>query len=68
MVAADLPRVVATERFAWATTIGMVIVAVLSPMLGAIADYAGIKKKMMAATVALGVSATAALYLVGRGD
>jgi UMF1 family MFS transporter len=68
VVAADLPRVVATERFAWATTIGMVIVAVLSPMLGAIADYAGIKKKMMAATVALGVSATAALYLVGRGD
>ena len=68
VVAADLPRVVATERFAWATTIGMVIVAILSPILGAIADYAGVKKKMMAVTVALGVLVTACLYLVGRGD
>jgi UMF1 family MFS transporter len=68
VVAADLAPAVATERFAWATTIGMVIIAFLSPMLGAIADYAGIKKKMMAATVALGVTVTAALYLVGRGD
>ena len=68
VVAADLPRVVATERFAWATTIGMMVVAVLSPVLGAIADYAGIKKKMMAVTVALGVTVTAGLYLVGRGD
>ena len=68
VVAADLPRVVATERFAWATTIGMVIVALLSPVLGAIADYAGVKKKMMAVTVALGVLVTAGLFFVGRGD
>jgi MFS transporter, UMF1 family len=68
VVAADLPKVVATERFAWATTIGMVIVALLSPVLGAIADYAGLKKKMMAATVTLGVTVTAGLYFVGRGD
>jgi len=68
VVAAELPPAVATERFAWATTIGMVVVALLSPVLGAIADYAGIKKKMMAATVVLGVTVTAALYLVGRGD
>jgi MFS transporter, UMF1 family len=68
VVAADLPRPMATERFAWATTIGMVIVALMSPVLGAIADQAGIKKKMMAATVTLGVTVTAGLYFVGRGD
>jgi UMF1 family MFS transporter len=68
VVAADLAPVAATERFAWATTLSMVFVALLSPVLGAIADEAGIKKKMMAASVALGVSATAALYFVGRGD
>jgi UMF1 family MFS transporter len=68
VVAADLPRVVATERFAWATTIAMTIIAILSPVLGAIADYAGIKKKMMAASVLLGVTTTAGLYMVGRGD
>src|SRR5258706_5073110 len=43
VVAADLPRVLATERFAWATTIGMLIVALLSPVPGAITDYCGIK-------------------------
>jgi MFS transporter, UMF1 family len=68
VVAADMPRVAATERFAWATTLSMVIIALLSPVLGAIADDAGIKKKMMAVSVAVGVTATAALYLVGRGD
>ena len=68
VVAADLPKAAATERFAWATTLAMVIIALLSPVLGAIADDAGIKKKMMAVSVAVGVTATAALYLVGRGD
>ena len=43
----------------------MLVVAVLSPVLGAIADYAGIKKKMMAGFLVLGVPATAALFLVG---
>jgi len=37
-------------------------------VLGAIADYAGVKKKMMAVTVALGVLVTAGLFFVGRGD
>src|SRR3954470_3228750 len=60
VVAADLPKAAATERFAWATTLSMVIIALLSPVLGAIADDAGIKKKMMAASVTLGVAATAA--------
>ena len=68
VVAAGLPKAVATERFAWATTLAMVIIALLSPVLGAIADDAGIKKKMMAVSVAIGVIATAALYFVGRGD
>jgi MFS transporter, UMF1 family len=68
VVAADLPKAAATERFAWATTLAMVIIALLSPVLGAIADDAGIKKKMMAVSVAVGVTATAALYFVGRGD
>jgi UMF1 family MFS transporter len=68
VVAADLPKAAATERFAWATTLSMVIIALLSPVLGAIADDAGIKKKMMAASVTLGVAATAALYFVKHGD
>ncbi|HEV7499564.1 MAG TPA: MFS transporter, partial [Vicinamibacteria bacterium] len=67
-VAAELTPARASERFAWATTIAMTIVAVLSPLLGAIADRAGVKKKMLAGSVLVGVLATAALALVGRGD
>src|SRR6266545_7382769 len=65
VVAADLPPALASERFAWATTMAMLIVAVVSPALGAVADQGGARKKMMAASVALGVAATAALYFVG---
>jgi len=68
VVAADLPPALASERFAWATTIAMLIIAVVSPALGAVADYGGIRKKMMAVSVAFGVAATAALYFVGHGD
>src|SRR5260221_11059187 len=68
VVAAHLPPCLASERSAWAPHIGLLIVAVVSPALGAVADQGGVRKKMMAASVALGVAATAALYFVGRGD
>ena len=37
----------ATSRFAWATTLAILIVALVAPLLGAIADYAAIKKKLL---------------------
>jgi len=40
VVAADLPPALASERFAWATAIGMLIVAMVSPALGAVAARA----------------------------
>jgi UMF1 family MFS transporter len=65
---ANLPPVVATARIAFATAISMTLIALLSPVLGAMADHAGIKKKMLAFFLAFGAVATAALYFVGRGD
>ena len=61
VAAADLPGAVATERFAWATTIAILIVAIVAPLLGAIADYAGWKKKFLAAFLAVGAIATGAM-------
>lgn len=58
----------ASARFYTATAVGAALVAVTAPLLGAIADAAGLKKKMMALFLALGVSATAALFFVGPGD
>jgi MFS transporter, UMF1 family len=68
VVAADLPPAEATSRFAWATTIAILIVAVVAPLLGAIADFAAMKKKLLAVFVAIGASATVAMFWIERGD
>ena len=56
--AAGLPPAVATARFAWATTIAVTITAILGPILGAIADYRAIKKRMLAVFLGIGVITT----------
>jgi MFS transporter, UMF1 family len=68
VAAADLPPAVATERFATATTLALVIVAVMAPTLGAYADYAGVKKRLLAIFLAIGVSAIAAMFFITRGE
>lgn len=68
VAAADLPGSVATARFALGTTLAVFLLAVLSPLLGAAADYAGIKKRMLAVFMGMGLASTALLAAVGRGD
>jgi UMF1 family MFS transporter len=68
VAAADLPGPVATSRFAWATTWSILIVAVITPLLGALADYAAIKKKLLGVFLAIGAVATGAMYFITRGD
>src|SRR5262245_24840578 len=68
VVAADLGSTLSTSRFAWATTIAIIIVAVVAPLLGAIADYAAVKKKMLGAFVLIGACSTIAMYWIERGD
>src|SRR5689334_217129 len=54
--------------FSAATTVALTIIAVLSPVLGAMADYAAIKKPMLAVFLVIGVIATAAMFFIYRGD
>ena len=68
VAAAGTPGPVATSRFAWATTLAILIVAILAPLLGAIADYAAVKKKFLAVFLALGAAAIAAMFFIGRGE
>lgn len=68
VAAADLPPEVATIRFSTVTTIALLCVAVLAPILGAVADYAAIKLRMLAGFMALGVIATGAMFFIERGD
>jgi UMF1 family MFS transporter len=51
-----------------ATSIAMVITAIISPVLGAIADFSAGKKRFLLFFTILCISATALLYFVGAGD
>jgi UMF1 family MFS transporter len=66
--AAGLPAEIATARFAWTTTVAVTITAILGPILGAIADYRAIKKRMLAMFVGLGVVTTIMMGTIGRGE
>jgi UMF1 family MFS transporter len=68
VAAADLPPAVATARYAWATTIAVGIVAIIGPILGAIADYRALKKRMLGAFMAVGVVATLMMATIDRGE
>ena len=64
----DLPPAVATQRHALATTLALIVVALLAPGLGAVADTRPLKKRFLAAFMSLGVLACAAMACVGEGD
>jgi MFS transporter, UMF1 family len=57
----------ATARFAWATTIAVAIVAVLGPVLGALADYHAWKKRLLALFLGIGVAAVLLMAMIERG-
>ena len=68
VAAAGQPEAAAMSRFAWATTLAILIVAIVAPVLGAVADYTAIKKQLLAVFLAIGAAATGAMYWIGRGD
>jgi len=49
-------------------TVSMLLVALLSPPLGAIADHAGVRKRFLGLLTYLSVLATGMMATVGRGD
>jgi UMF1 family MFS transporter len=63
-----MAREVASRRFADVTTISMVIIAVLSPVLGTMADFNGRKKSMLGGCLALGAAACALMFFIYQGD
>lgn len=68
VAAAGLPDNVATARFAAASSVALIFVAVLSPLFGALADATAVRKRMLAVCLGLGVLSTAGLFLVHEGD
>ncbi|HXG01009.1 MAG TPA: MFS transporter [Bacteroidota bacterium] len=58
----------ATTQYGWATTVALTVAALLSPILGALADFRAARKRMLAVFLLLGVAATGCMYLLGEGD
>jgi UMF1 family MFS transporter len=57
-----------TSRLGVANGVGSLIVAVLAPLLGAMADRGGTRVRLVALFTVLGVASTASLYWVAKGD
>lgn len=68
VAAATLEGSRATQAWANANTIAAIIVAIASPILGAISDVAAAKKRMLAVFMTLGALACAGMFFIGRGD
>ena len=65
--AAGLPDATATYRFGMATTLALTVSAVLSPLLGTVADFSASKKRYLAWFLALGVASTAFMFFLQQG-
>ena len=61
--AGGIDTVYATGLWATVTAAAVLILALLSPLLGALADYQGMKKKLFAGALVLGLAGFAALAL-----
>ena len=64
----DLPESRATQAIATANTIVAIVLAVLSPVLGAVSDYVAAKKRMLGASMIVGAAAVAGMFFVQQGD
>jgi MFS transporter, UMF1 family len=59
---------VSTFRLGFANGAGSFLIALLAPLLGAMADRGGVRMRMLALFTLLGAGMTAALYFVAKGD
>jgi MFS transporter, UMF1 family len=58
----------ATQRLATINSIALVIIALVSPLLGAISDYRAAKKRFTAIFMGIGIIGCCGLFLVQSGD
>ncbi len=65
---AGLPEGLATQRFAIATFLAMLGLAILAPILGAVADRWAVKKRLLAVFLTAGSMATAGMFFIQPGD
>jgi UMF1 family MFS transporter len=64
----ELAPDVARSRFAFVTAFSVILVGLVGPVLGAVADYRARKKAFLAAFLACGAAATAAMSFIAEGQ
>jgi len=68
VAAAGLPEGGAETRYTAATFVAIVVAAILSPILGAVADFRPWKKRFLASFLILGATATGMMFFLREGD
>ncbi len=63
----DVESTLTTYRLGVASSISSLLIVILAPILGAISDRAGIKKKLLMVFAFIGVVSTFGLFLVAQG-
>lgn len=60
--------IVAGQWWGYANSAAIATVALLSPVLGAVADFSAAKKRLLGLFTGLGIAAVAGMYFIQRGD
>lgn len=68
VAAKNIDRVLATSYWGYSQSIAVLLIAVLAPVLGAIADHSSSKKAFLRFFAYMGMIASALLAFVGEGD
>jgi UMF1 family MFS transporter len=64
---ATLEKTIATSYWGYSNTIAMLIIAISAPILGAIGDHSGAKKRFLGGFAIIGILATGLLICIGSG-
>ena len=68
VAATGLAEADAMARFAWATTIAILVVAIVAPVLGAIGDHSAVKKRLLGVFAGIGITACFAMFWITEGE
>jgi UMF1 family MFS transporter len=68
VAAANLTKAQASSIWGYASSLAMLLIALSGPVLGAIADYTGSRKRFMGVFVGIAIVFTGLLFFIGKGD
>lgn len=68
VASAGIPSETSEFRYSMATAGAMIVIAILAPILGALADFSAIKKRMIAVFLSLGVLSVAMMFFIQQGN